>query len=374
MEIKTLADLIPDQKNARKHNPRNIGMIAKAIGEVGVGRSIVIDEDGNILAGNGTVEALAECGITDVRVIKANGNELIAVQRSGLSEEQKKKLALYDNRTAELAEWDADVLREINLEMPELLENMFMPLELDELLDISTATGPVEGEDDAPEVPEDPITNTGDLYVLGEHRLICGDCTDKETVGTLMDGQKADMVFTDPPYGIDAVKNSGVLKKRYRDMENDYSINVAVKAFHLNDLRIPMVWWGANYYAANIPNQSCWLVWDKNNGGSDQMDCELAWTNFPGVTRIFKKASEKVNRVHPTQKPVELIEWCLNKMKASIIYDPFGGSGSTLIACEKLNRKCYMMEIDPAYCDVIVKRWEQFTGKKAELSKEEATV
>jgi len=135
MEIKTLADLKPDQQNARKHNPRNIGMITKAISEVGVGRSIVIDEEGNILAGNGTVEALAECGITDVKVIKANGNELIAVQRSGLTDEQKKKLALYDNRTAETAEWDIDVLNEINLEMPDLLVKMFTPLELDELME-----------------------------------------------------------------------------------------------------------------------------------------------------------------------------------------------------------------------------------------------
>jgi len=134
-EIKTLADLKPDQNNARKHNPRNIGMISKGIGEVGVGRSIVIDEEGNILAGNGTVEALAECGITDVRVIKANGNELIAVQRSGLTQEQKKKLALYDNRTAELADWDIEVLKEIDIEMPKLLESMFFPIELDVLLD-----------------------------------------------------------------------------------------------------------------------------------------------------------------------------------------------------------------------------------------------
>lgn len=401
MEIKTLADLKPDKQNARKHNPRNIGMIAKAIGEVGVGRSIVIDEEGNILAGNGTVEALAECGITDVRVIKANGNEIIAVQRYGMTEEQKKKLALYDNRTAELADWDAEVLREINVEMPGLLDNLFMPVELDDILNISGGIGPVEGEDDAPEAPEDPITKPGDLYILGEHRLLCGDCTDRGTVDSLMDGQKADMVFTDPPYGINIVNrdkvgttsklgfegsNAIVKAKKYKPIIGD---DKPFDPRFILGMSEKIILWGANHYSSLLPDMSQWLVWDKKDGsGLDHnnfSDCELAWTNLKGKSiRVYRhmwsgllrkgtRDLELKERVHPTQKPVGLFIQILQDFTGNneLILDLYGGSGSTMIACEKLNRKCYMMEIDPAYCDVIVTRWEQFSGKKAELVKQE---
>lgn len=352
--VNKLADLRPDQNNARKHNPRNIGMVANSLREVGAARSGVIDEDGNILAGNGTYEALSEAGIEKVKIVQADGNEWVVVQRKGLSEKQKLKLALYDNRSAELAEWDKEVLADID---PEIMESMFSTDELEDLLDNVGGSEELEGEDDVPEAPEKAISQLGDLYQIGQHRLLCGDSTAQSAVNVLMDGQKADMVFTDPPYGMNAVKNSGVLKGKYRDIKNDDSIDVAVNTFRLMDKNTPMIWWGGNYYSGSLPNQSCWLVWDKNNGGSDQMDCELAWTNLKGVTRMFKKASEKINRVHPTQKPVELVEWCLRKIKGLVMYDPFGGSGATLIASEKLNRKCYMMELDPQYCDVIVKRF-----------------
>lgn len=135
------------------------------------------------------------------------------------------------------------------------------------------------------------------------------------------------------------------------------------------------VWFGANYYTECLPNAECWIVWDKNNGESDQTDCELAWSNLRSVVRKFTIASEKVNRVHPTQKPVRLFELILNKFDKdksfNNVLDLFGGSGSTLVACEQLNRNCFMMELDPHYCDVIINRWEQFTGKKAELVNEE---
>jgi 16S rRNA G966 N2-methylase RsmD len=229
---------------------------------------------------------------------------------------------------------------------------------------------PVEGEDDAPEVPDKSVVEVGDVWILGQHRLMCGDSTDAPCVDMLMDRGKADMVFTDPPYGMSAVSKSGVLSenKKYRgDIMNDDSPDVAKRAFKLAaSIGIPkLVFWGANYYCSSLPDSTCWLVWDKNNGQSDQMDCELAWTNLPGVTRQFTKASEKINRVHPTQKPVELIEWCLHRFDAGDVLDLFGGSGSTLIACEKTNRKCYMMELDPHYCSVIIERWQKFAGKVA---------
>lgn len=188
-----------------------------------------------------------------------------------------------------------------------------------------------------------------------------------------MNGVKADMVFTDPPYGMNAVSKSGVLSEKYKtDIMNDDNNEVVINSFnlckeHFKDIK--QVWWGANYYTECLPSAECWIVWDKNNGGSDQTDCELAWTNFRSVVRQFTMASEKTNRVHPTQKPLNLIAQIFEKFDKNKEYnnivDLFGGSGSTLIACEQLNRKCYMMELDPHYIDVIIQRWENFTGKKA---------
>lgn len=188
-----------------------------------------------------------------------------------------------------------------------------------------------------------------------------------------MNGEKADMVFTDPPYGMSAVSKSGVLSKRYKtDIMNDETNEVATKAFLLCQkmfTNAKQVWWGANYYTECLPSAECWIVWDKNNGASDQTDCELAWTNFRSVVRQFTLASEKQNRVHPTQKPVRLIAQIFNKFDKEgnnkTVLDLFGGSGSTLIACEQLNRVCYMAELDPKYCDVIIKRYENLTGQKA---------
>ena len=221
-------------------------------------------------------------------------------------------------------------------------------------------------DDEVPEVEEkDVYVKTGDLYELGDHKLLCGDSTDKEQVDRLMDGAKADMVFTDPPYGMAAVESSGVLSKRYKPIAGDSDSTVAKRAFNLyGDL--PGIWWGGNYYTECLPDASKWLVWDKNNGGSDQTDCELAWTNLKGVVRQFTQASEKVDRVHPTQKPVALVEWAFGFYSGGKnIIDLFTGSGSTLIACEKTKRKCYAMEIDPHYCQVIIERWQEYTGKQA---------
>lgn len=189
---------------------------------------------------------------------------------------------------------------------------------------------------------------------------------------------KVDLVFTDPPYGMSAVSKSGVLSKTYKtDILNDDTNKVAIDSFLLSQSLfkdVKQVWWGANYYTECLPSAECWIVWDKNNGGSDQTDCELAWTNFRSVVRQFTLASEKTNRVHPTQKPIKLISQILNKFDKDNtfknILDLFGGSGSTLIACEQLNRQCFTMELDPKYCDVIIKRWENLTGQKAELVKE----
>lgn len=256
--------------------------------------------------------------------------------------------------------------------------------EVDELLDWGCDLPDITIEEETKEAVEDDyseedaqnaesIVKRGEIWQLGEHRLMCGDSTCGGDVALLMNGEKADMVFTDPPYGMSAVSKSGVLKKTYKvDILNDDDNNVAIESFNLvNKLfeNIKQVWWGANYYTECLPSSECWIVWDKNNGASDQTDCELAWSNFRSVVRQFTMASEKTNRVHPTQKPVNLIIQILNKFekkdKFYLILDLFGGSGSTLIACEQLNRKCYMMELDEHYCDVIIDRWQKLTGKTA---------
>ena len=242
-------------------------------------------------------------------------------------------------------------------------------------------------DDDVPEV-EESITKQGDLWILGEHRLLCGDATKKEDVERLMDGQKADMVFTDPPYGInekgDRSKRGGLAKGNNFKSFKDDTIQYAVDAINIiKDYDIKnQVWWGANYYCHFLPQTNNWFVWDKrvdDKQKDTQSDCELAyvvskWSSVRIFRHLWKgmmKDSEKgLARVHPTQKPIALAEWCFNYFdNIKSVIDLFLGSGSTLIACEKTNRKCYGMEIDPHYCDVIVKRWEDYTGNKAERVK-----
>ena len=379
----SVKDLKSDHKNARRRTDRSASLIAESLKRFGAARSIVIDEDGRILAGNGTVEGAKKAGIDKLRIIEAEGDELIAVRRAGLTEDQKVGLALADNRSSDLSEWDNEMLRQLSEEHD--LTPWFEDGEL-----LAEVLEPEEGltdADDVPEVPEEPITKPGDLWILGNHRLLCGDSTDVLAVERLMDGKKADMVFTDPPYGVSVVKGGkvgadfGVAKKgHYAEVIGDDTTQTAHDAIAVcQSLKIPVqIYWGGNYYADKLPPTSCWLIWDKRGDSgivNTFADCELAWTNMTGPARIHKqlwngmiREGEKDKRVHPTQKPVALAEWAVKQyLKGSTVLDLFLGSGSTLIACEKLRKACYGMEMSPAYCDVIVKRWENFTGKKAML-------
>lgn len=172
-----------------------------------------------------------------------------------------------------------------------------------------------------------------------------------------------------------AVSKSGVLSEKYDgDILNDENNDVAIESFLLSQNMYrdtKQIWWGANYYSSALPDSECWIVWDKNNGGSDQTDAELAWGNFRSVVRMFKMASEKINRIHPTQKPSELFNQIVKKMfkkeRPKFVLDLFGGSGSTLIACEQMNITNYSMELDTKYADLILQRWENLTGKTAKL-------
>jgi len=218
-DVKHLGDLTPDSKNARRHNPRNVGMIVDALHEVGAARSIVIDEHGRVLAGNATIEAAAQAGIERVQVVDADGETLVAVRRIGLTEAQKTRLALYDNRTAELADWDPEILATI-LADDGALEGLFQDWELEDilgdLLKPEMAEDPGAQVDKAAELQEKWGTALGQVWEVGDHRIVCGDCTDAAVVAAVMRGERAGAVVTDPPYGIDREALSTTTQKDCR--------------------------------------------------------------------------------------------------------------------------------------------------------------
>ncbi len=376
-ELVSINELILDPVNARKHSKKNLEAIKGSLIRFGQQKPIVVSEDNIVIAGNGTLEAA-----------RALGWDKIEIRRSFLKGSDITAYAIADNRTGELAEWDLDIL-------PGTLEALSKEFDLSEIgFDkddlakfIKEDIKPGLTDDDA--IPEqvDMRCKLGDLWMLGEHRLLCGDSTDVFQVERLMGGEKADMVFTDPPYGINVkMNNPGTVCKE--TIVGDATTIAAVDAYNLClSYKIPLLFWGANHYLfdAKLSNSSCWIVWDKQGGKHvDHADCELAWSNLKGPARIFqhiwdgfRRDSEKgERRIHPTQKPVKLFEEIFSFFKKQIgnnVLDLFLGSGSTLIACEKTHRKCYGMEIDPHYCDVILTRWEKFTGKTATLLSVEPT-
>jgi DNA modification methylase len=317
-----------------------------------------------------------------------------------MTEAQRKAYVLADNRIALNSGWDTSML---SLELQDLKDDIdlsllgFDPDELDALLNPIVETDGLTDEDAVPDVPDEPKTKLGDIYILGNHRLMCGDSTSIDAVDKLMDGKKADVVFTDPPYGM-------FLNADYSDMDSkfkgptggnkydqvigdneDFSPELINTVFACFDYCKEIFLWGADYYAEHLPNKNngSWVVWDKRGDESaDKMygsTFELCWSKarhkrmmarvkWAGIFGMEKEHDKK--RVHPTQKPVELVAWFFDyfslKDKKNVV-DLYGGSGSTLIASEKVGKNAFVMELDPKYCDVIVKRWEDFTGKKAEL-------
>jgi 16S rRNA G966 N2-methylase RsmD len=370
IETVNINSLTPDPANARKHDGKNLKAIASSLEKFGQRKPICVTPDSIVVAGNGTLEAAKSLGWTEI---------VIARTPVGWTWEQIRAFALADNRTAELAEWDDKVLADQLLELDangwELEELGFQNLE------------PPSGQDD----DDEPLSfddapkraKLGDVWVLGNHRVICGDATDLDTVNKLVNGISIDMVFTDPPYGIShsgkGITANGVEGNDFGEILGDNDVSIAINSFNLvNDLfhdkRI--IFWGANYYSSALPNGFGWIVWDKQREGDTFSGAELAFVNQGVKLRVFRhmwhgmvKASEHgQKRVHPTQKPTALAKWCFeNYGNPKNVLDLFGGSGSTLIACEETNRVALLAELDPKYCDVIIKRWENLTGKTAEL-------
>ena len=376
----SISELKFDHKNARKRTDSSARLIQESLQRYGAARSIVIDEENRILAGNGTVEGAKALGLTKLKVVEAAGDEIIAVRRSGLSEDEKVGLAIADNRAAELSDWDAEMLQQLSEEHD--LEPWFEAEDLEELLKDAEQLDPVEGNtdpDEVPEAPEEPISKPGDLWILGNHRLLCGDSTNIQHVERLMDGKKADLVFTDPPYGMNLdtdYSKMGTSTKSYKPVHDD---DKPFDAGAMMRLLPSPIWyiWGADYFCNSIPiwDQGSTLVWAKAHSEDENKvygsSFELCW-RYPKakkevwfVRRIHM--TDEHLKAHPTQKPCELPVRAIEKdsKPGQLIVDLFGGSGTTLIACEKTSRHCRMMELDPAYCDVIVKRWEDFTGNTA---------
>ena len=392
--------LIPCARNSRTHSESQVDKIAASIKEFGFLNPIIVDGDGGIVAGHGRVLAAKKLGMEYLPTIEADH----------LTDAQRRAYVIADNRLALDAGWDDDLLR---VEFDDLRADGFdlelTGFTLDEIsaLQIEEVEG-LTDEDSVPEVPEDPVTVEGDVWLCGEHRVMCGDSTSIDAVESLMGGAAVDMVLTDPPYGISIVSGGGKVggggafggKKNekkgtiggsnrveagiYAPVAGDESINVAVEAIQVIatlNARVQIIW-GGNYYSAHLPNSSCWIVWDKQNTGNFA-DAELAWTNQKTAVRIFAhmwngmvKASEHgQKRVHPTQKPIALFEWCIKQYGSDCetVLDLFGGSGSSLMACETQKKAGYIMELSPAYCDVIVKRWQEFTGNDATLESDGGT-
>jgi len=383
MQIKEVevSALIPYAKNSRTHDDAQVAQIAASIKEFGWTNPILVDGDKGIIAGHGRLMAARKLKMDKVPVIEL----------SGMTEAQKKAYVIADNRLALNAEWDNAMLtielQDLENEGFDLSLTGFDKDELDALLNPIEETEGLTDEDAVPDVPDEPKTKLGDIYILGNHRLMCGDSTSIDAVEKLMDGQKADMVFTDPPYGVD-----------YQGIHNDSrdGLEELLRGVFANYIASSKS--GASIYCfhsdrcADVFHKvfreffhfSSMIIWAKNSLTLSQTDYQSqhepclygwmdngshSWYSDRKQTSVWQFDKERVVG-HTTPKPVALVERAIaNSSKGGdIVIDLFGGSGSTMIVAEKLGRFARIMELDPKYCDVIVQRWEDFTGKKTVLA------
>ena len=386
MKIETVAvgSLAFDPANARKHDEANLKAIAGSLNLFGQRKPIVVTDAGVVVAGNGTLEAAKSLGWTEIDVVRVP---------SDWSSDQVKAFALADNRSAELASWDEQVMA------AQLLELDAAGFDIAEF-GFEASDAPVDPEsveeDEIPELPAVPVSKLGQVYQLGRHRLMCGSSTDADSMEHLLQGVKADLVFTDPPYGVAYTGGlqfkDGHVERNNREMiaNDDVDIYEDVMAMLTQHAAGPCYIWfagskGASIYAAaeKYGDIHALLIWVKN-GGYGALNANykqkhepcLYWKpkgttlNFIGATTettIWNIDKDGKNKLHPTQKPVALAARAIANHDCTTVLDMFGGSGATLIAAEEMNKTCYMMELDPQYVDVIIERWETLTGQKAEL-------
>ena len=379
-----------DKRNYRKHSDKNKTLISKSLKECGAGRSIVIDNEDNIIAGNGIYEQAQKLGLK-TKVIETDGSELVVVKRTDLQTDdaKRKQLAIMDNSASDSSEFDF-----------ELLQADFDTEELEDWgLDVDFAIEEEEKEVVEDEVPEEVETRCklGDIWQLGSHRLMCGDSTNITDVEKLMNGELADLLITDPPYNVNyegktkerlTIENDKMSDSNFREFLKDAfiaadSVMKAGAVFYI---------WHADFEGynfrgacrdANWQVRQC-LIWNKNAMVMGRQDyhwkhepCLYGWKD--GASHLWASDRKQTtvidfnkplrNGEHPTMKPVGLFDYQIkNNTKGSdIVLDLFGGSGTTMIACEQNGRKARLMELDPHYCDVIIQRWENLTGKEAVL-------
>ena len=382
MKIQEVAvnKLIPYAKNSRTHSPEQVGQIAASIKEFGFRNPILVDGVG-IIAGHGRLLAAQKLGLDKVPTIDC----------SDMTESQKKAYIIADNKLALNAGWDNAMLtielKDLEDEGFDLTLTGFDDKELDALLNVIEGTDGLTDEDAVPDVPDEPKTKLGDIYILGNHRLMCGDSTSITDVEKLMDGQKADMVFTDPPYGVDykGINNDSrdgledLLRGAFGNYIATAKSGASIYCFHSD--RCADVF---HKVFREFFHFSSMIIWAKNSLTLSQTDYQSqhepclygwmdngshSWHSDRKQTSLWKFDKERVVG-HTTPKPVALVEKAINNSSkgGDLVIDLFGGSGSTMIAAEKIGRCANIMELDPKYCDVFVKRWEDFTGKQAILA------
>jgi DNA modification methylase len=371
-KIVQVEDLIPYALNSRTHSDEQVAQLAASIREFGFTNPILIDQDSNLIAGHGRLLAAR----------KSKMDQVPAVVVTGLDDRKRRALVIADNKLALNAGWDDDALR---VELEDLAGDFgeLMGFSEDELVDLLRNEEGTEGltdEDAVPDAPEVPVTVEGDVWVLGRHRLMCGDSTSIDAVEKLMDGESVEMIFTDPPYNVafngrsgkhDVIKNDDLAESEFTDF-----IGEVCHVIEAINAKAVYVWCNWKFYGelqGRLPYKAC-IVWAKNvfglgrgyrhqhefclfNGSVDD-----AIKNESDLWEVKKDTAYK----HPTQKPVALsVRAFGNHIRLTKILDLFGGSGSTLIGAEQTGRNCYVMELDPKYCDVIIQRWQEFTGEKA---------
>jgi DNA modification methylase len=364
--------LIPYARNARMHSDEQIAQVAASIREWGWTNPVLVGEDGGIIAGHCRVLAGRKLGLAEVPVMLA----------SGWTEAQRRAYLLADNQLTLNGQWNPELLR---LELADLqgLDFNLGLLGFDEAQLAALTTNPgLTDPDEVPEAPIAPISELGDVWQLGRHRLVCGDATNAEDVARVLAGVKPHLMVTDPPYGVGRDKGFGgsggfggvgapIARRKYADAwdsERPTSLSNVVNAAE------KAIIFGGNFFADILPRSTHWIVWDKQNTMPTFGDCELAWTNLD--RKSVKKfvvvynglIGKEKERFHPTQKPVELFRLIFAEYgngSGGSVADFYVGSGTAIIAAEMTVRACHALEINPAYVDVSIERWQNFTGEKA---------